>query len=530
MEAGLEAWRVQDGTRRLWARDASLWTGTDEARWLGWLDGPARVAADTDRLRRFGLDVKTLGLTHVLLLGMGGSSLAPEVLATTFGGAAGFPELIVLDSTDPAQIRAAEGRIDPARTLFLVASKSGTTLEPAVLTSHFLGVARRGSRWVAITDPGSSLQELARENAFWEVFPGVPEIGGRFSVFSNFGFVPAAAIGLDFETLLKRALPMVKQCGPDAEPGDNPGVRLGVTLAAAARAGRNKLTLVCSPALASFGGWLEQLVAESTGKAGQAIIPVDGEEIGDPGVYGDDRLFVYLRLESGADGRQDASVQDLAEAGHPVITLRVSNTWDLGKEFFRWEVATAVAGSVLRLNPFDQPDVEASKVAARAITADFERTGTLPRGTPVAVRDKGCTQQLRELLGSLRKGDYFALLAWVDRNPRHEELLEQLRLAVRDARGVATCLGFGPRFLHSTGQAYKGGPDSGVFLLITCEDPDDLDVPGKRYSFGVVKAAQALGDLAVLRERGRRVLHVHLSRQVNQDLEVLGDHVAAALG
>jgi len=529
VDAGLADWAAGDKTRRLWAKDSALWTGADEARWLGWLEEPARQAADLARLRRFQLDVKTAGFSHAVVLGMGGSALAPDVLARMFPSQPGHPELFVLDSTDPGQIRAIERRLDPAATLFIASSKSGTTLEPNLLVSHFLGVARRGSRFVAITDPGSPFLHLARENGFWDVFPGVPEIGGRFSALSNFGLVPAAVMGLDIETMLKRALVMAKACGPDAAPADNPGVELGIVLGAAARAGRDKLTLVLSPALTPLGAWLEQLVAESTGKRGMAIIPVDREGLGPPGVYGPDRLFVYTRLASGADPAQDAAVGALAEAGQPVVALRVSTTWDLGKELFRWQVATAVAGAVLGINPFDQPDVEASKTATRSIMTAYERTGELPWGQSLRLGDSALPKRLRDFLGSLKPGDYFAVLAWIEMNERHAELLDGLRARVRDARRVATCVGFGPRFLHSTGQAYKGGPDTGVFLHITADDAEDVPAPGKQYSFGVVKAAQAAGDLAVLTERGRRVLQVQLSRNVKDELELLDAAIAAAL-
>jgi transaldolase/glucose-6-phosphate isomerase len=452
------------------------------------------------------------------------------VLAATYGPQQGFPELLVLDSTDPGQIRSVEARLDPARTLFVVASKSGTTLEPNVLAAHFLGAARRGSRFIAITDPGSALQDLARENGFWDIFPGEPEIGGRFSALSHFGLVPAAAMGLDVDTLLRRALPMVDACGPDSSGADNPGLRLGVLLGVAAQRGFDKLTLVVSPAVAALGAWLEQLIGESTGKRGVAIIPVDRERLAAPERYGTDRLFVYVRLESGADPAQDEALEAIARAGRPVATLPLANRYDLGKEFFRWEIATAVAGAVLGVNPFDQPDVESSKAHTRALMAQVERTGRLPDGAAARLGEPGVAERLRALLRSLRPGDYFAILAYLEMSPRHEELLQAVRHRVRDARRVATCLGFGPRFLHSTGQAHKGGPDTGVFLQLTADDAEDLPVPGRSYTFGVLKAAQARGDLAALQERGRRVLHLQLGADVKDELELLDAAVAAALG
>jgi transaldolase/glucose-6-phosphate isomerase len=527
---GLEDWRAGLGASRLWARDAGLWTGAGEGEWLGWLDEPQRQAADHRRLERFASDVRTLGFGHVLLIGMGGSSLAPEVIAGTLGAQPGYPGLVVLDSTDPAQVRAAERRIDPANTLFVVSSKSGTTLETSLLASYFLTVARRGSRWVAITDPGSPLERLAGENGFWEVFPGVPGIGGRFSALSNFGLVPAAAIGVDLGTLLSRTLHMVRSCGAEVAPEENPGVALGVLLGAAARGGRDKLTLVISQALAPLGAWLEQLIGESTGKAGRGILPVAGEPLGAPDCYGEDRLFVYVRLESGFDAAQDEAVAALERAGAAVARVRVPNTWELGKEFFRWEFATAVAASLLEINPFDQPDVEASKVAARKLMAEYERSGRLPESPAVRLTSKDLAPRLRELLARAGEGGYFAILAWVEMNARHEELLAQVRGRVRDRRRVATSVGFGPRFLHSSGQAFKGGAPRGVFLVLTCDETEELQVPGKLYSFGTVKLAQALGEMAVLEERGRPVLRVHLSRNVKADLEALGDQVEAALG
>jgi len=532
----LEEWTAGGKVRRLWARDATLWTGADEADWLGWLgiveDQPGRI----DQLRRVAEDVKRERFTHALLLGMGGSSLCPELLKETFGRVDGFPELFVLDSTDPAQIRALERKVDLAKTLFIVASKSGSTLEPNIFKQYFfervrqiVGAERAGSRFVAITDPGSRLQQVAEADRFRQVFFGVPSVGGRYSALSDFGMVPAAVMGLDVARLLGRAKEMADACGGNVPAEKNPGAVLGVVLGVLATQGRDKVTLVVSPAIYDLGAWLEQLLAESTGKEGKGLIPVDREPLGPPEVYGADRLFVYLRLASAPDARQDLAVIALERAGQPLVRITVDGPNDLGAELFRWEFATAVAGSVLGVNAFDQPDVEASKVATRRLTEEYERTGTLPPESPTRVSEANLTATLRAHLRTLTPGDYFAILAYLEMNAAHEATLQGIRRAVRDRYRVATCLGFGPRFLHSTGQAYKGGPNTGVFLQITCEDAADLAVPGQAYTFGVVKAAQARGDLAVLAERGRRALRVHLDTDAPRGLQMLRAAVDQAI-
>jgi len=554
LEAALADWERDRGTARLWARDASLWTGADEARRMGWLDAPRTAAAGLDDLESFARQTAARGVADVLLLGMGGSSLCPEVFAVTFGPQDGFPRLRVLDSTDPAQVARLERAIDLERALFVVASKSGSTLEPNIFKAYFharvaerLGADRAGGRFVAITDPGSSLERAAADEGFLRTFGGVPEIGGRFSALSNFGLVPAALMGLDVRRVVERAGRMAAACGAQSAAADNPGVALGLALGVAARAGRDKLTIVASPGLADLGAWLEQLVAESTGKEGRAIIPVDGERLAAPEVYGDDRFFAYLRLTTGADPATDEAVAELARAGQPVVRIALDHAYDVAAEFFRWEVATAVAGSLLGINPFNQPDVEASKVATRRLTDAVEETGALPAETPIledagfrfytdeanarALAGAAASMTARDLvaahLGRLGRGDYFALLAYVDMTDAHAAPLQAIRHAVRDRAGHATCLGFGPRFLHSTGQAYKGGPNTGVFLQVTCDDGDDLPVPGRRYSFGTVKAAQARGDFEVLAERGRRALRVHLGADVAGGLAALGELVRA---
>jgi transaldolase/glucose-6-phosphate isomerase len=552
--ASLESWRHDGNVRRLWAGDATLWSGSDEAKWLGWLGIVEEQRSRVGALTSLAADVRRQDFSHALLLGMGGSSLGPEVLAETFGPQPGSPRLLVLDSTDPAQIRTIESKIDPARTLFIVSSKSGSTLEPNVLKQYFfertkaaVGPERAGSRFIAITDPGSKLQTIAGQDRFRHVAFGKPGIGGRYSVLSDFGTVPAAVMGLDVGRLLSATQTMVHSCGADVPPADNPGVMLGTVLGVLGKSGRDKVTIVASPGIADFGAWLEQLLAESTGKQGKGLVPVDAEPLGNPDRYGQDRLFAYLRLTSEADPKQDRAIAALEEAKHPVVRIAVTERYHIGQEFFRWETATAVAGAILGINPFDQPDVEASKVKTRELTTAYEKRGELPPEAALFAQD-GITlyadEKNRSALGQagslagyleahlkrLHAGDYCALLAYVERNQRHREALQDIRLMIRDRKRVATCLGFGPRFLHSTGQAYKGGPNTGVFLQITCDDAGDLQVPEQKYTFGVVKAAEARGDFEVLAERGRRVLRVHLGPHVAAGLTTLKEAIRQALG
>jgi transaldolase/glucose-6-phosphate isomerase len=554
----LAEWRAQGKVRKLWGRDASLWTGKDEAQWLGWLGITNGQLAHIQRLTRITKVAQNAGFSHALLLGMGGSSLCPEVMKTTFGRISGFPELHVLDSTDPAQVKAFENKVDLKKTLFIVASKSGSTLEPNIFKQYFfdrllqlVGPKDAASRFVAITDPGSKLQQVAESDGFRHVFFGWANIGGRYSALSDFGLVPAAIMGVDVAKFLDRTEEMVSACMPSVPVEENPGVMLGTLLGVAARQfSRDKVTIIPSPGIGALGAWLEQLLAESTGKGGRGLIPIDREALGRPDVYSRDRIFVYLRLLSAPDAAQDASVEELERAGHPVVRIAIDDPYDLGEEFFRWEIATAVAGSILGINPFDQPDVEASKVATRKLTAEYERSGALPAETPIftgegiklftdeknAAALTGMTNGNQTLAGYLKAhlnrlnaGDYFALLAYIEMNEAHERALQAMRHGVRDAKRVATCLEFGPRFLHSTGQAYKGGPNTGVFLQITCDDAVDVPVPGQTYTFGVVKAAQARGDFQVLVQRDRRALRVHLGADVAAGLGTLQAAITAAL-
>jgi len=549
-----EDWRASARIRRLWQHDKSVWTGTDEDKWLGWLTSPA--AADIADYEDFARRVKGQNFSDAVVLGMGGSSLGPEVLARTFEKKPGFPKLHVLDSTDPAQVRAMQATINIANTLFIVSSKSGGTTEPNVMKDYFfarvseaIGADKAGHRFIAVTDPGSSLQKVATEQGFARIFHGDPAIGGRYSVLSPFGLVPAAAAGIDLRTLITHTLAMVRSCGPDVPPQENPGVQLGLAIGLAGLEGRDKVTILSSKKIADFGAWAEQLIAESTGKDGKGLIPIDGEPLGEASVYGKDRFFIDIRTEAEADAAHDDKLAALQRAGHPVVRIVLRSIDHIGQEFFRFEMAVAVAGAVLGIDPFNQPDVEAAKIKTRELTAAFEKSGALPAEKPVmssatadiytddrnaaALRKAGADGDLGSWLKAhlARSGadDYVALLAYIERNSSHIDTLQQMRLAVRDKRHVATCAEFGPRFLHSTGQAYKGGPDSGVFLQITADDARDLAVPGQKASFGVIKAAQARGDFGVLTERGRRALRVHLKGDIESGLQMLDSAIQNAL-
>jgi transaldolase / glucose-6-phosphate isomerase len=504
----MRRWEV---VRRIWDRDPSVWSGSDEDQWLGWLMLPMQDAKPLTALTRFAGKIKKEGFQDVVLLGMGGSSLAPEVIRSVIGLGDGYPNLHVLDSTDPAQILAIERGIDLKRSLFLVASKSGSTLEVNILKQYFfhrlserVGADEAGRHFVLTTDPGSKLHQVAKQERFRAVFDGVPTVGGRYSALSNFGLVPAALIGADLAQLLDGAADMARRCASDG--ADNAAFELGVVLGELSLQGRDKPTLIAPLRFASFGGWLEQLVAESLGKQGKGIIPIDGESPAAPDVYGRDRVFVHLRSAAAANASAETIVDRLKRAGHPVIRIDWPDRYALGAEFFRWEFATAVAGAVLNVNPFDQPDVEATKVVTRRLASEYDRTGKLPPDETVSD-----VTAVGDLLNQLKEGDYFALLAFIEMNQANRSALEAIRGLVRDRKKVATTVGFGPRYLHSTGQAHKGGPNSGVFLLITCENGEDLPVPGQKYTFGTIKLAQARGDFEVLAARGRRLLRIHLS-------------------
>lgn len=549
-------WHKGGKVERLWKGDASLWTGADEGNWLGWLHVAQSQLAQVQRFQAIAEEIKTGEFKHALLLGMGGSSLCPEVMRLTFNRIPGYPELHVLDSTDPAQIRAIENRLNLESTIFIVSSKSGGTLEPNIFKQYFferarqvVGESQAGGRFIAITDPGSHMQQVAEKDHFRHIFFGSPTIGGRYSALSDFGMIPAAIMGIDVLRFLTITQKMVQDCRPEIPVVENPGVLLGLTLGVLAQEGRDKVTLVLSPAIYDLGAWLEQLLAESTGKFGKGLIPVDRERLGAPEAYGNDRVFVYLRLAAAPDTEQDKSVESLERAGQPVVRITVEDPYHLGAEFFRWEIATAVAGSIIGIHAFNQPDVEASKIATKRLTSEYELTGSLPAEAPFfqagdirlfadnanmsALRNTAARETLEAYLKAhlsrLSSGDYFAVLGYIEMNETHEAALQTIRHAVRDAKRVATCLGFGPRFLHSTGQAYKGGPNSGVFLQITYDDAVDLPVPGQKYTFGVVKAAQARGDFQVLAERGRRALRVHFGTDLDAGLKALVAAISKAL-
>jgi len=549
-------WTANNKLDRFWQRDASLWTGDGEENRLGWMDIVEREQKDLAVFAALAADVKAAGFKSVLLLGMGGSSLCPEVLAVTFGQQPGFPVLHIVDSTDPAQVKAARDKVKLAETLVIVASKSGSTLEPNVLKQYFfeemkkaVGAEKAGSHFLAITDPGSKMEQVAKADGFRAIFYGDPQIGGRFSALSKFGVVVATVAGLDTGKLLAEAGKSV--AAAKHGPVGNPAVELGLTLGTAANAGRDKLTIFTSPEIYDLGAWLEQMIAESTGKLGKGITPVDREAIGAPEVYSNDRIFASIRLKGTKDSSQDAKVAAIEAAGHPVIHIEISDLYEIFGQFFTWEVATAVAGSVMGINPFNQPDVESAKIETRALTAAYEETGKLHEHTPILVEggvklyasedyaattlkteaeDGTLAGFLRVHLNQIHPGDYFATLAFLPMFTECEAAIQGFRHKVRDLKQVATCLGFGPRFLHSTGQDYKGGPNTGVFLQITADHAVDVEIPGQKLSFGVLIDAQAAGDLAVLESRGRRAIRVHLGANVAAGLKKLASAIEEALG
>ena len=532
---------------RVWRRDPDLWKPGDAAHAaiirnrLGWLDVTGAMRERVAELLALGAHVRESGWQDCVLLGMGGSSLCPEVLRASFGSAAGQPVLHVLDTTDPVAISRVTAAIDPARAGFIVASKSGKTLETLSHLAHFwevmraAGVAQPGDHFIAVTDPGTSLAATARERQFRNVFENPADIGGRYSALSFFGLVPAAVAGIDVEALLDRARDMRRSCSPGTPADLNCGLALGTTMGLLHAAGRDKVTILAPDRIAEFSLWAEQLIAESTGKEGKGIIPIGSEPLGDPTVYGDDRLFVALRI--GDDAAFDGAVGALRRAGHPVVTLEMADLFDLGAEFFRWEFATAVAGASLRIDPFDEPNVQESKDNTGAVLARYEKDGALPDEPPTAttgvIRVYGggsgsAADAVRAHLETARTGDYVALMAYVTPDTDNETALQRLRVAIRDGRRVATTLGFGPRFLHSTGQLHKGGPNTGVYIQITADDAHDVPIPGRRFSFSVLKRAQAAGDLQSLRDHGRRVIRVHIAGDLSAGLETLTDAVATA--
>lgn len=539
---------------RVWQKDATLWgaaSADDPAynAWLGWLDAPEKGLAAINEIERFVEEIRAEGFSDAVVLGMGGSSLAPEVLRRTFAARAGYPRLHVLDSTDPANVLAVEGAIDLRRTLFIVSSKSGTTTEPNDFFAYFWERVRAenttpGRQFIAITDPGTPLEALARDHGFRRIFAGDPEIGGRYSALSPFGIVPAALAGIDVRTLLERGRTMAAACKPVVEPRENPGVWLGTTLGVLARERHDKVTFICTPSVESFGLWAEQLLAESTGKNGTGLIPVADEDLSTPAVYGEDRVFVYLRVGSDQPTALDRRIRALRNAGHPVVELKLNDALDLGAEFFRWEFATAIAGAILGINPFDQPNVQESKDNTKRLLEEYARTKRLPEPEPVAQDDgvalirpdvgvqgngsrrtRDLLTQLRAFYQQARTGDYLAIMAYLPYDPAIDTALHQRRIELRNALKIATTLGYGPRFLHSTGQLHKGGPNTGLFIQITASPAEDVAVPGRPYTFGALEEAQALGDLEALHRHGRRVIRLHARKDVFAAIDAL----AAAL-
>lgn len=500
---------------RLWDGDPALWTddaaGQAEVRKrLGWLRLPETSRALLPDLGNFADQVHYEGVCNILVLGMGGSSLAPEVMSQVFANptpeaAEGKPCLSILDSTDPAQVAWAAEAYPPGTSLYIVSSKSGGTAEVKAMLDYFWERSGKdGSRFIAITDPGTALEKLAGERGFRKIFLADPNVGGRYSALSAFGLVPAALLGLDVNRLLARAAWMMAQSGSTVPAARNPGLALGAVLGEAALRGRDKLTLLADAPLAAFGSWLEQLLAESSGKDGAGIIPVDREPLGVPSVYKKDRLFVYLRQT----GELDLQVGALREAGQPVLEIAVENAYDLGAEFYRWEVATAVACHILGVNAFDQPDVEEAKQRARARIAEFQKKGSLPEGEFVPLAD--AKPALKSFLANTKAGDYVAILAYLPRSSEMLATLQDLRVAIRKKTKCAVTLGFGPRYLHSTGQLHKGGAGNGLFLQITADPPQDIEIPTQSMTFGALERAQALGDYEALQARGRRLLRIHL--------------------
>jgi len=542
VHGAIETLRDADVVSRIWDGDHTVWSPDPEQirNRLGWLRSPEEMAVAVPDLLEFAAQIKADGVSDVLLLGMGGSSLAPEVFGLVFGGEGGA-RLAVLDSTDPGAVLSRAARLAPRTTLYVVSTKSGTTTETLSFFKYFfnrtardVGAAAAGRSFAAITDPGSPLADLAGRHGFRRTFLNDPEVGGRFSALSYFGLAPAAIAGVDVARLLDRARMAAAACRNPAER--NPGARLGAILGTLADRGRDKLTLVTPASLCAFGAWLEQLVAESTGKHGKGILPVCGEPPGPPAAYGADRVFVELVLDG--EPRPAADGEALRAAGHPWITLRLSDRYDLGAQFFLWEMATAVAGRVLGIHPFDQPDVESAKISARKMTAAFRRTGRLPEEKPLHVEGplriyalprnaSGLGDHLKRDLSAVREGGYVALQAFLPPSPETDRLLGGLRDDLRSASGAATTVGYGPRYLHSTGQLHKGDAGRGFFLQITADHPADAMIPDEAgsdeasVSFGVLQMSQALGDMEALRAAGRRTARVHVSGDLSEGIAAL---------
>ncbi len=518
VDSQLAALQKEEAGRRLWAKDSTLWSSDPGKREeirdrLGWLSVADKMLEHASEFRQLALDGRVY--SDVVLLGMGGSSLGPDVLRNTFGAAKGHPKMHVLDTTDPATILSIRRKIQLGKTLFVVASKSGETTETLSHFAYFWDQVQKsgkggkpGHQFAAITDPGTSLEKLAKEHGFRWIFTNPPDIGGRYSVLSYFGLVPGALMGANVAELLERATEMASSCADSVPADSNPGVWLGAVMGRLALQGRNKLTLICSPRVATFGYWVEQLLAESTGKEGKGIVPVEGEPLGRPPVYGADRLFVYIRMEADAPNR---AVTALEKAGLPVVTLTLRDTLDLGGEFLRWEIATAIAGSILGIDPFDQPNVQESKDNTKRVLAKYKSAGKLPSAESTAAAR--ARTGVKGLIARAKPSAYFAIMAYTARTATSEAAISAIRTAVRDSTHLATTAGYGPRFLHSTGQLHKGGPKTGLFLQIVQQDTQDVPIPGQPFSFSILKQAQSLGDLQSLSSRRLPVLRVTLGKE-----------------
>ncbi|MDX2253680.1 MAG: glucose-6-phosphate isomerase [Nitrospira sp.] len=529
VDSALEALANDRVVPRLWAKDYRLWKPdpkeiTDR---LGWLTVQDLMREQLAPLRRCVATAKAMKVTDVVLLGMGGSSLGPEVLRTSFPPRKPSPRFWVLDSTVPGWVREVTKAITPARTLFLVASKSGGTIEVLSLFAHFRNLVakakmNRGSdQFIAITDPGTSLDKMARDHGFGQIFTNPADIGGRYSVLSLFGLVPAALLGLDVPRLLDRAAGMAERCKGETPVESNPGAYLGAVMGSLAKTGRDKVTIIASPALATFGLWVEQLLAESTGKEGTGIIPVAQEPVLNPAAYGIDRVFVYLRLKGDANTALDRHVQALAKAHHPVLQFDLRDRYDLGAEFFRWEFATAVAGHLLGIHPFDQPNVQESKDNTNRVLGDFQSTGRLPE-----LPNSSPAQAVQDLSGRLRPGTYVSILAYTTPSRPFEAAVRRLRQAILLRHHVTTTFGYGPRYLHSTGQLHKGGPNTGVFLELVDRMTPDLAIPDKPFSFGTLAQAQAAGDWESLRAHQRYAIRVQLGPNQAATVEAITAAIA----
>ena len=554
VQGRLSEWSAADFARRMWARDGTLWVpdpqtaaqDPDLENRMGWLDLPTEGLAQLGSLTAFAEEIQAAGYTDAVVLGMGGSSLAPEVYAQVFGPGEGYLRLHVLDSTHPEAVRNLAKRIDPLHTLFIVSSKSGGTIETLSFFKYFFPQVAKlcpepGRNFVVITDPGSSLENAAREQGFRQVFPGLPSVGGRYSALSNFGLVPAVLLGVPLEQLLERAEAMARRCGPEVPVAKNPALVLGAAWGELGRAGRDKITLLLSPALLPFSSWAEQLIAESTGKNGTGLVPVPEQTPAGPEAYGEYRLFVSLRLEGDDNATLDAGLDALEAAGHPVIRFRLADRLELGAEFFRWEMATAAAGAVLEINPFNQPNVQAAKIAAIRLMQAYQASGALPAQEPTLVSGPvevfngsgdGTTlsECLRDFLAQAQPGDYVGLMAYLAPTPETDAVLETMRTMLGDRLHLAVTLGYGPRFLHSTGQLHKGGPNTGLFLQITQSAQPELPIPGEAYDFGTLISAQALGDYQALSEHGRRVMRLSLREDSEIGLEALRTALAEVFG